>query len=169
MIGISTFFHLCYNIAQSDLYSNSQLQISYNSKHIINKEVLQAMNVIQKLFLPVIFALSLGSISTTAIAFEEGRKTMSPAGAIKAILGKIKEAEDAIDSGAEGEAVIPLLKQAILLGKEVNASDTVSRSVSKGRNHIKKARKEMKKENGQVAKQHLDKAAARFKKTLGML
>jgi len=127
------------------------------------------MNVIQKLFLPVLFALSLGSISSVAVAYEEGRKIMAPAGAIKAILGKIEEAKDAIDSGAEGEAVVPMLKEAILLGKEVNASDIVSRNVSKGRNHIKKARAEMKKENGQVAKDHLKKAADQFEKTLGML
>ena len=127
------------------------------------------MNVIQKLFLPVIFALSLGSISTVAVAFEEGRKVMSPAAALKEILNKIKEAEDAIDAGAEGEAVVPILKDAIKLGKEVNASDTVSRSVSKGRGHLKKARKEMKNEQGQVAKQHLKEAAKVFKKTMGML
>ncbi len=127
------------------------------------------MNVIQKLFLPVIIALSLGSISTTAVAFEEGRLSYAPADALKAILGKIKEAEDAIDAGAEGQMVVPIIKDAIKLGKEVNASDTVSRSVSKGRGHLKKARKEVKAEQGQVAKQHLKEAAAVFKKTLGML
>lgn len=127
------------------------------------------MNVIQKLFLPVIIALSLGSISTTAIAFEEGRTIYRPADAINAILDKIKQADDAIETGAEGKDVIPMIKDAIKLGKEVNASDTVSRSVSKGRGHLKKARKEMKSENGQVAREHLKNAAAQFKKTMGML
>lgn len=127
------------------------------------------MNVIQKLFVPVIIALSLGSISTTAVAFEEGRTVYSPAAALKAILGKIREAEDAIEAGAEGEAIVPIIKEAIKLGKEVNASDSVSRSVSRGRGHLKKARKEMKNENGQVAGEHLKDAAAVFKKTLGML
>ena len=127
------------------------------------------MNVIQKLFLPVIIALSLGSISTTALAFEEGRTVFSPAAAIKAILGKIKEAEDAIEAGAEGQMVVPIIKDAIKLGKEVNASDIVSRNVSKGRGHLKKARKEVKNENSQVAQEHLKDAAEQFKKTLKML
>jgi hypothetical protein len=127
------------------------------------------MNVIQKLFVPVIIALSLGSMSTTAVAFDEGRLTYSPIDALNAILGKIKEAEDAIDAGAEGQTVVPIIKDAIKLGKEVNASDTVSRSVSKGRGYLKKARKEVKAEQGQVAKQHLKEAADQFRKTIGML
>ncbi len=127
------------------------------------------MNIIQKLFVALAMTLALGSISTVANAYEEGRKVMAPAAAIDAVLAKIKEAEDAIDSGHEGKEILPIVKQALMYCKEINASDLVSANVSRGRSTLKKARKELKNEEQQVAKQHLKKAAEQFRKIKGML
>ncbi len=127
------------------------------------------MNIIQKLFVALAMTLALGSISSVAVAYEQGRKVFAPADAIDAVLAKIKEAEDAIDSGHEGKDIVPIVKQAMVYCKEINASDKVSANVSRGRNHLKAARKELKAEDQQVAKQHLKKAADKFKQIKGML
>jgi len=127
------------------------------------------MKIIKKLFLFLAITASIGTFSTSAVAYEEGRTVYSPASMMDLIIEKINATGDAIDAGAEGEATLPMVKEILGLCKEINASDTISRNVSRIRSTLKKARTALKSEQGQVAKEHLDKAAGQFKKLKTML
>ncbi|MGR9053451.1 MAG: hypothetical protein ACU84J_12455 [Gammaproteobacteria bacterium] len=114
-------------------------------------------------------AASFGAVSTTAVAYEEGRMVMAPAKAIDAVIEKIRAAIALIDQGGEGEAVANAIKDAADMSKEINANDVVDRNRQRANSHLKKARTEAKAENLQPAEEHLRKGLKAFEELKGML
>ncbi|MEI7796552.1 MAG: hypothetical protein WCI06_07950 [Methylococcaceae bacterium] len=102
------------------------------------------MNTLKKIALVALVAASFGAVSTTAFAeTDAGRIVYAPAQSIDMLNGKIQIAIDALTSGSEPDAVSKLVKEASDFTKEVNASDIVARTVSKGTNLLKAARKDL--------------------------
>ncbi|MGR9043724.1 MAG: hypothetical protein ACU83N_00415 [Gammaproteobacteria bacterium] len=127
------------------------------------------MKSLRNIFLSLAIASSLGAVSTTAVAFEEGRTVLSPASAIDATVEKIRAAIAVIDSGAEGEAVANAIKDAIDMNKEINANDVVDRNRQRAAGHLKQARRAAKDEQLQPAEEHLREAVKGFEALKGML
>ncbi len=99
------------------------------------------MKTIKTIVLSSLIALSMGAFSTVALAeASDGRISYAPADAIDAVIGKIKEAQAAIDAGKSGDEVYAIIKQGTDLSKEVNANDVVDRARSKANDILKKAR-----------------------------
>ncbi len=127
------------------------------------------MKILKSAIVAFSLALSLGSFSTSAVACEAGRTCYTPEQAIDMVLQNIKSAMDAIDSGSEGEVVAALIKSASDASKEINANDVVDRNRQRANGILKKARKEAKKEQLQVAEEHLKQAKKKFEALKGML
>ncbi len=130
------------------------------------------MKILKSAIVAFSLALSMGAVSTTAIAAEDcedGRTCYTPMEAIDMVLQNIKAAKDAIDSGSEGEVVAALIKAASDATKEINANDVVDRNRQRANAILKKARKEAKKEQLQVAEEHLKQAAKKFEALKGMI
>jgi len=127
------------------------------------------MKILKSAIVAFSLALSLGSFSTSAVACEDGRTCYTPEQAIDMVLQNIKSAMDAIDSGSEGEVVAALIKSASDASKEINANDVVDRNRQRANGILKKARKEAKKEQLQVAEEHLKQAKKKFEALKGML
>jgi hypothetical protein len=99
------------------------------------------MKTIKTIVLSSLIALSMGAFSTVALAeASDGRISYSPAEAIDAVIGKIKEAQAAITAGKSGDEVYNIIKQGTDLSKEVNANDVVDRARAKANDVLKKAR-----------------------------
>lgn len=127
------------------------------------------MKILTSVIVAFSLALTLGSFSTSAVACELGRICYTPEEAIELVLENIKVAMDAIDSGSEGEVVASLIKAASDASKEINANDVVDRNRQRANALLKKARKEAKKEQLQVAEEHLKTAKKKFEALKGML
>ncbi len=127
------------------------------------------MKILKSAIVAFSLALTLGSFSTSAVACESGRVCYTPEEAIELVLQNIKSAMDAIDSGSEGEVVSSLIKAASDASKEINANDVVDRNRQRANAVLKKARKEAKKEQLQVAEEHLKQAKKKFEALKGML
>jgi hypothetical protein len=99
------------------------------------------MNTIKTILISSLMALFMGSFSSVALAeASDGRIAYAPAEAIDAVIGKIKEAQEAIAAGKSGDEVYSIIKQGTDLSKEVNANDVVDRARSKANDILKKAR-----------------------------
>lgn len=128
------------------------------------------MKSLKKIVLALLVAVSMGGVSTTAFAeASEGRISYQPAEAIDILVKKIKVALDAITSGAEGEAVAKLIKEASDMSKEINANDKVDIARAKATATLKSARKHAQQESLQEAEQELRKAEKQFSDLKGML
>ncbi len=127
------------------------------------------MKILKSAVVAFSLALTLGSFSTSAVACETGRICYTPEQAIDLVLQDIKSAMDAIDSGSEGEVVAAVIKSASDASKEINANDVVDRNRQRANGILKKARKEAKREQLQVAEEHLKQAKKRFEALKGML
>ncbi len=127
------------------------------------------MKILKSAIVAFSLALTLGSFSTSAVACESGRICYTPEEAIDLVLQNIKAAMEAIDSGSEGEVVSSLIKAASDASKEINANDVVDRNRQRANAILKKARKEAKKEQLQVAEEHLKVAKKKFEALKGML
>jgi len=127
------------------------------------------MKSLRKILLSLAIASSLGAVSTTAVAYEEGRTVMTPAAAIDATVEKIRAAIAVIDNGAEGDAVADAVKEAIDMNKEINANDVVDRNRQRAAGHLKKARTAAKNGQLQPAEEHLRQALKGFEALKGML
>lgn len=127
------------------------------------------MKSLAKLLLSLAIATSLGTVSTVASAFEEGRTVYTPAAAIDGTVERIRAAIALIDSGSEGEAVSDAIKKAIDMNKEINANDVVDRNRQRAARHLKKARRAARDEQLQPAEEHLRKALKGFEALKGML
>lgn len=121
------------------------------------------MKTLKNVLVALVVSLSLGTFSTQVIAVGP------PAVAIENVQKQIKATQDAIASGAEGDAVYQMVRKALDLSKEINASDKVSAYRSRANSHLKKARGAAKKEELQPAEEHLKKAAEAFQRMRNML
>ncbi|PKM10808.1 MAG: hypothetical protein CVV13_11540 [Gammaproteobacteria bacterium HGW-Gammaproteobacteria-3] len=127
------------------------------------------MKKLRMLALSLAVAGSLGAVSTTAVAFEEGRTVYTPTKAIDATVEKIRAAIAVIDSGAEGEKVAAAIKEAIDMNKEINANDVVDINRQRAAAHLKQARRAARSEELQPAEEHLREALKGFEALKGML
>ena len=119
------------------------------------------MKILKQLLLAFTIALSLGAVSTQALA-EEGRITFKPIDAINNVVKQIRATIHAIDGGAEGEVAYKMIMDALKLSKEINANDKVDIKRSRANGILKKARAEAKKEELQNADSHLKDAIKAF-------
>lgn len=121
------------------------------------------MKTLKTIILSSMIALSMGAFSSAAMAeASDGRISYAPAEAIDAVIGKIKEAQAAIDAGKSGDEVYAIIKQGTDLSKEVNANDVVDRARSKANDILKKARTEAKNGNPKGAAEFLPAAEKAF-------
>jgi len=130
------------------------------------------MKILKPLLLSAFLGASLGAFSMSASAAEgceDGRTCFSPDVAIDMTVAKISEARHAIDGGVDEGDILVLIREAINANKEINANDVVDRNRQRAAKFLKKARKEIKKAQFQVAEEHLKEAEARFSALHGML
>lgn len=119
------------------------------------------MKILKKILLALAIASSIGVFSTQALA-GEGRVSYKPIDAINNILKQIRATIDAIEAGAEGEQATAMIKKCLAMSKEIYANDKVDRARSRANKHLKAARTEAKKEELQIADEHLRKAYKGF-------
>jgi hypothetical protein len=116
----------------------------------------QYMKILKSAVIAFSLAAAMGSFSTAAVAESDpGRASYKPTDVINEVVTRITAAETAINNGAEGDAVVDLIKKASDFIKELNANDKVARYADKARGHLKLAITSAKAANLQEAKQHL--------------
>lgn len=114
------------------------------------------MKTLKKIALTLSLVASLGAVSTSAMAeADAGRITYAPAQAIDMVANKVGEAITALDQGAEADKVSDIAKEALDLGKEINANDKVFAARDKVNSKVKSARKHLKEGARQEAEQEL--------------
>ena len=114
------------------------------------------MKSMKKVLLSLLIAASMGAVSSTAFAeLDKGRIAYSPSDAVDMTMEKIKIALDAITSGAEGDKVAELVKDALDANKEINANDKVDVARARVAGKLKNARVHAKQEALQEAEQEL--------------
>ena len=125
------------------------------------------MKILKPFLLSAFLGASMGMMSTAAISGEcaedKGRICYEPDEAIDATVNSIMAVRHAIDNGADTKELLALLRTAKNLNKEINANDLVDRKRQKAASFLKKAKKEIKNAQLQVAGEHLNKAEALFK------
>ncbi|MBE0469718.1 MAG: hypothetical protein IBX55_09465 [Methyloprofundus sp.] len=122
------------------------------------------MKLLKPLLLSAFLGASMGAFSTAALAeTDEGRITFTPQVAIANTVAKIMEARHAIDNGADSDAAVALITEAIDLNKEINANDIVDSKRQRAATHLKKAKSAAKKSELQVAEEQLKEAEQKFK------
>ncbi|WP_305909742.1 hypothetical protein Q9L42_003880 [Methylomarinum sp. Ch1-1] len=127
------------------------------------------MNILKSAVVAFSLAISMGTFSTTAVAYEEGRTTFSPIDAINMTVERAQAAKAAIGAGADAMEVADLIKKASDTTKEINANDVVDRNRQRANGHFKKARRAAKKGDLEGATKHLDKGIEGMEKLKGML
>lgn len=115
------------------------------------------MKILKSAVVAFSLAVSIGSFST-AVNAEDGRISYKPIDAINIVGQHIDAAITAINNGAEEKDVVPHIKQASDLTKEINANDKVSRETSKVVAHLKAGLASAKAANLTDTKEHLAKA-----------
>jgi len=128
------------------------------------------MKILKKVVLAFLVAVSLGAVSTTAMAeASDGRISYAPADALELIIKKVQIAIEAIDKGATGEEAAKQIKAALDATKEFYASDRIGGAVQRANNTLKTARTHAKAEALQEAEQELRNALKMFQDMQGML
>ncbi|MGR9087160.1 MAG: hypothetical protein ACU841_08810 [Gammaproteobacteria bacterium] len=121
------------------------------------------MKTLKKVMLALLVAVSMGGVSTAAMAeASEGRIVYKPAEAIDLVLKRILTAQNAIESGADPEEVSKLVNEALNGSKEINANDKVDMARMRANNTLKKAKGFAKKGDFQEADAELRKAHKEF-------
>ncbi len=125
------------------------------------------MKILKPFLLSAFLGASMGMMSTAAISGEcaedKGRICYEPDEAIDVTVNAIMAVRHGIDNGADTKELLALLRTAKNLNKEINANDLVDRKRQKAASFLKKAKKEIKNSQLQVAGEHLNKAEALFK------
>lgn len=121
------------------------------------------MKILKKFAIALLVSLSLGVVSTSVMAeASDGRIVYKPGEAIDLVLKKILAAQNAIETGADPEAVAKLIKEAVDGSKEINANDKVDIARSRANNTLKSARAHAKAGSFQEADAELRKAHQEF-------
>ncbi|MGR8981322.1 MAG: hypothetical protein ACU84H_14690 [Gammaproteobacteria bacterium] len=121
------------------------------------------MKILKKVLLAMLVAVSLGAVSTTAMAGGiDARTVYKPADAIDIVLKRILAAQNAIESGEDPDKVGTLIKEASDMSKEINANDKVDIARSRANGTLKSARSHAKKGDFQEADAELRKAHKEF-------
>ncbi len=121
------------------------------------------MKILKKIVLSLLIAASMGAVSTSVLAeTDKDRITYAPADAIDMVNAKINLAIDAATTGADGEKVSGLVKDALDLSKEINANDKVDMARSRANNVLKSAKNKAKDGKVKEAEEELRDAAKKF-------
>jgi hypothetical protein len=127
------------------------------------------MKILKKFLLPLLIAASMGAVSTSVMAADPGRIVYSPAEAIDLVVSKVIKALDAAATGADGEKVSALAKDALDASKEINANDKVDIARSRANNKLKSAKNHAKEGAAIEAEQELRDALKMFEDLKGLL
>lgn len=123
------------------------------------------MKILKSAIVAFSLALSMGSVSTAVVAMEgceDGRECYTPEVAIDNTVHAIIQAKNAIENGDDDAVIIELIRNASRKNKEINANDKLDRKRSTANGTLKKARKNVKAGDRQVASELLKKAEAQF-------
>lgn len=131
------------------------------------------MKLLKSTVVATTLALSLGSLSTPAVAVCMGMAcmyaNMTPIEGIDATVGQINIALKAISTDYSDQAIIGNIKDALKLSKEINANDKVDRNRQRANGYLKKARKAVKEGDFVSATEDLKEAETRFLALKGMI
>jgi len=128
------------------------------------------MKTLKKVLLAVLVAVSLGTVSTGALAGGvDARTVYSPSAAIDMTLNKILAAQNAIETGEDPEKVSLMVQEASNSSKEINANDKVDIARSRANGTLRKAKGFAKKGDFQEADAELRKAHQEFSDLKKML
>jgi len=127
------------------------------------------MKLLKSAVLAVSLGLTLGAVSTTAVACEDGRTCYGPAEAINIVLGHIGSGMKALNEAEDKTVVLAHIKAALNTSKEINANDVVDRNRMRANAHLKKARSATRKGKAEEATAHLEAAEKGFSALKGML
>lgn len=104
------------------------------------------MKLLRKVLLSLVIAGSMGAVATPVMAESDpGRITYAPADAIKLMADKVQAAIDAVAAGSSAEEVSALVKDALDMGKEINANDKVDVARARASGKLKNVRNNAKK------------------------
>lgn len=121
------------------------------------------MKTLKKVLLAMLVAVSLGAVSTAALAGAADQRTVyRPADAIDMVLKKILAAQNAIETGEDPEAVALKVQEASDASKEINANDKVDVKRQRANGTLRKAKGFAKKGDFQEADAELRKAHQEF-------
>jgi len=120
------------------------------------------MKLLKNVLLAFSLTLALGSVSSVAVACEDGRTCFGPAQATDIVLGHIAAGMKSVDAGENGPTAAAHVKAALKASKEINASDKVDVARSRANGHLKKARSAFKKSEMQTGEDHLGAAEKAF-------
>ena len=121
------------------------------------------MKILKKVLLAMLVAVSLGAVSTTVFAGGiDARTVYTPSAAIDLVLKKILDAQNAIETGEDPEAVALKIQDASNASKEINANDKVDIARSRANGTLRKAKGFAKKGDFQEADAELRKAHKEF-------
>ncbi len=124
------------------------------------------MKLLKNITLGLVLATASISVSSVAVAVtvdEDGRAVYTPIEAIDTVLEKIAEVDHAINQGShQSSEIVDMIKLAMALSKEINASDAVDVKRQRANAHLKKARSAVKKGHMDEAKGHLATGKAAF-------
>lgn len=131
------------------------------------------MKLLKNIALGLVLATASVSVSSIAVAAtidEDGRAVYTPVEAIDTVVAKIAEADHAINQGSHPSSdIVDIIKSAMKLSKEINASDAVDVKRQRANGHLKKARTAVKKGHMDQAKGHLATATTAFTALKGIL
>ncbi len=123
------------------------------------------MKLLKSAAVALSLALSMGAVSTSAVACEGGRVCVTPMEGINMTL-------DHINAGLAAESadeVYEHAKAAKDSSKEINANDKLDRARGRANGHLSKAKTAAKKGKTDEAKQHLEAAKKGFEALPSML
>lgn len=127
------------------------------------------MKILKSAVVAFSLAITMGTFSTAAVAYEEGRLSFTPVDAINMVVERAQAAKAAMAAGTDAQEVADLIKKASDASKEINANDVVDRNRQRANQHLKKARSAAKKGDLEGAALHLDKGIEGFEALRGML
>ncbi len=131
------------------------------------------MKLLKNTVIATTMALSLGTFSTTTSAICLGMacmyNKMTPLQAIMATESQVDAALEAIDNGNGHAVIIKQIKDALKATKEINANDKVDRNRMRANASLKTARKAIKNDDLDLAKEQLLVAKSRFSGLKDML
>jgi len=124
------------------------------------------MKLLTNVAVATVLALSLGAFSAPATAVCLGMacmyNRMTPLQAIMATEASVDEVIKLIEANEDKEQIIVAIKSTLRATKEINANDKVDRNRMRANASVKVARKAIKADDYEAAKQHLKVAKERY-------
>ncbi len=124
------------------------------------------MHLIKKMIFALLMACSIMTVSTTASAAGkiENATLEEIIDAIDTTISRSEKTLAALKDGADKEQVLDLLSDTKQIAKEIHATRKAAVFKSKAGKHMKKARKAVKKDDLETAKEHVEQGVELYKK-----